>query len=80
MNIYLAIIEDRHTDTDVYPFSTAEAAIAFAKREALDGARGDVSRIEEEEIENWLYSATYSTEGDSVRVIERLVDDPDTME
>lgn len=79
MKIYIVIIEDRHVDVEVEPFSTAELAIEYAKE-----ARGANCRhpedIEEGEItqdmrdEGWLYHSTYSSEGDSVRVVERTLD------
>jgi hypothetical protein len=72
MRVYLAIIEDRHTDVAVCVFSTAEKAIAYAREWAYDNARSP-DRVEEQEIDGWLYSATYSVEGDAVRVEEAEV-------
>lgn len=73
MKIYVAIIEDRHTDPYVELFTTPEAAIEYAKEEALKGARGDASQVKEEPIEGWLYHANFSCEGDHVRVLEKEV-------
>lgn len=73
MKIYIAIVEDRHTDTEVYPFSTPEAAIQFAWSEAEKNARR-MEDIEEETIDGWLYYACYSTEGDCVRVVAKDLD------
>lgn len=70
------MIADRHTDTEAFPFSTAEAAIQFAKDSAEENARTE-DDIEEEEVEGFIYHARYSCEGDSVWVVEREMDDPD---
>lgn len=72
MTTYLTIIEDRHTDVDVYPFSTQEKAIEFA-REYLD-ACDDVVEDEALAVGEWLFYATYSTEGDCVRVVKKELD------
>jgi hypothetical protein len=73
MNVYVAMIADRHTDTEPYVFSTAEAAIEYARQCAQAYAR-DPEEIEEEQIEGWLYHATYSAEGDSVWVLAKEID------
>ena len=73
LTVYVAMIEDRHTDPDPVLFSTAEAAIEHARTEALRLA-GHEDFIEEEEVDGWLYSATCGNEGDSVWVIEKEVD------
>ena len=36
MKIYVAMIADRHSDTEPYPFSTPEAAIDYARRTAAE--------------------------------------------
>lgn len=71
--VYIAIVEDRHTNTEVYPFSIAEAAIDFARETARQYARTEAD-VEETPIDGWLYHATYSTEGDSVRVVAKDLD------
>lgn len=71
--IYIAIVDDRHTDTEVYPFTTAEAAIAHARRQVEQNARS-ADDIEEQEIEGWLYHATYSGESDSAWVVAKELD------
>lgn len=78
--IYIALIEDRHTDVEACAFSTPEAAIDFAKDCALAAVDGDWSEVKEEDIDGWLYHACYSPEGDSVRVVERVLDDPNAHE
>lgn len=71
--IYIAMINDRHTDPEPYPFSTAEAAIAYAKACAAEYARNP-DYIEAQPIDGWLYYASYSTEGDSVWVVAKDLD------
>lgn len=69
MKIYIAMINDTHSDTEPYPFTTAVAAIEYARSEALAMALkpGDV---EEEQIPGWLYYARYSSDS-SVWVVEK---------
>lgn len=70
MKIFIAMINDRHTDPEPFPFTTAEDAINFARTEAYEYAH-TVEDVEETNVDGWLYSATYSPEGDSVWVIEK---------
>jgi hypothetical protein len=76
MKIYIAMVNDRHVDSEPYAFSTAEAAIAYARATAESYARS-TEDIEEEPVKGWLYHATYSVEGDSVWVLEKTLDDPE---
>lgn len=73
--IYIAIIEDRHTDVTVHPFSTADRAIAYARQVAGDycSLPGGVDESEND-IDGWVYNARYSEEGDAVRVVACTVD------
>lgn len=71
MTIYLTIIEDRHTDVEVYPFSSKEKAVEYAK-EYLETCGNDVR---ESVVDGWLYHAQYSPEGDSVWVVARELDE-----
>ena len=73
MTIYVVIIEDRHTDTEVRLFSTSKKAIAFAEDYlANQGDGGDVhpedARMSAERLKaaGWLFYGCYSTEGDCV--------------
>ena len=76
MKIYIVVIDDRHCDTDVKPFSDKEKAIEYAKEQVQSNAR-QPEDIDEPELnasmvkEGWVYYATYSCESDSVTVIER---------
>lgn len=73
MKLYVAMIEDRHTDTEAIVFATPDAAIDHARQHYRDNVHPDANTdddIGEHETEGWLYHATYSTEGDSVWVVE----------
>jgi hypothetical protein len=72
--IYVAMIADRHTDPEPYPFTTAEQAIAYARQAAHANARSPEA-VEESDIDGWLYHATYSTEGDAVWVLAKTLDE-----
>lgn len=68
MKVYLVIIEDRHADVEVRPFYDADKAVAKARELAKEYDRfGD---YEESQIADWLFYASYSCEGDCVRVVE----------
>lgn len=73
--VYVAMIADRHTDVEPHVFSTPGAAIAYARSEALAGARAPEDVDENYTPKGWLYHATYSSEGDCVWVIETTVND-----
>jgi hypothetical protein len=73
--VYVAMICDRHTDPEPFVFTTADAAIEYAKTAMAEYAHPD-AEIEELEIDGWLYHATYSIEGDSVWVVEKELNQP----
>jgi len=75
MDIYIAICEDRHTDSVVRVFDTPDAAIGYAKKFMAANAIDPVDDIMETPIEGWLYHATYSCESDSVRVEQGVLND-----
>ena len=66
-DIYIVVIEDRHTDVQVEAFLDREKAIDFAINTVIEyvQCRED---IKEEIVEGWEYFCTYSCEGDCVRV------------
>jgi hypothetical protein len=75
MNIYVAMVCDRHTDPHPYVFSSAELAVGFAKATAHKLAKRPEDVVEET-VDGWLYCANYSVEGDDVIwVVERTLDD-----
>lgn len=72
--IYIAMVDDRHVDPEPHPFSTADAAIAYAKA-ACDEYAWHPEDIEEEPIDGWLYYARYG-EDSSVWVVAKQLDHP----
>jgi predicted alpha-1,6-mannanase (GH76 family) len=65
--IYVAMVDDRHRDPEPHLFTTAAAAIAYARERAEgwlveDDAGDDIS---------WLYYATHRTESDAVWVVAK---------
>jgi hypothetical protein len=68
-SIYLAFVNDRHVDPDAEPFTTAEAAIAYARQQAEENSRDGT--YEESEVRGWLFYASYSPEDDDVWVVEK---------
>jgi hypothetical protein len=83
MTIYVTMIKERHMETEVHLFSTAEKAIFFAK-EYLKGqadSAADVdpedATISEEDLaaSGWLFYTCFSTEGDCVWVLPKEVDE-----
>jgi hypothetical protein len=68
--VYVAMVCDRHSDPEATVFTDQEQAIAWARETARELNRnpGD---YKEETIEGWLFCAEYSSEGDSVWVLER---------
>lgn len=80
--IYVVMVEDRHTDTEVHLFSTPEKAISCAQSvldENSDSAEyvdPEDARMSDEDLAaaGWLFYGCYSTEGDCVRVLPAEVD------
>jgi hypothetical protein len=77
--IWIVITEDRHTDTDVHPFTSPAAAFETARTEAEANA-GDPQDVQEAELtpamthDGWVLLLYYGTEGDHVRVVKRELD------
>ena len=81
MTIYVVMVEDRHTDTEVHLFSTPEKAIAYAQGVLDDNSESakyvdSEERMSEEDLRaaGWLFFGLYSPEGDCVWVVPREVD------
>jgi hypothetical protein len=70
MSVYVVMVCDRHHDPDPCLFSTKDDALAFARETARSWL------IEQVPPSRWLYLATHESEGDSVWVIEKEIDDP----
>jgi hypothetical protein len=75
VKIYVAMICDRHSDPEPYLFTTAQAAIDFARDQALDNALDAEDFDESETPDGWLYYASYSEEGDNVWVLEKEIEE-----
>lgn len=73
VKIYVAMVHERHSGTYPYPWSTAEAAKAYARGTAERYARYP-DDIEEERIDEYLYYVRWSPEGDRAWVIEKELD------
>lgn len=81
--IYVVMAEDRHVDVDIELFVNKERALKRAKEifnesKYLDWEDDEdigENKLDPDVIrEGWIYSAIYSTEGDSVSVRERKLD------
>lgn len=68
--IYIVIVEDRHTDVEVIPFASKDAAILVARSLAKQYCRHEED-YEECDIKGYLFNAVYSCEGDSITVIAK---------
>lgn len=79
MDTWIVIVEDRHADTDAFPFSTEERAVRYAREKARQYATRPED-VEEHELtasmlkDGWVLYVEYSVESDSVRVVKRTVD------
>lgn len=73
MKLYVLLIEDRHCDPQVRLFQDRDKAVATAIQVAEEYCheKGDIEMLN---VAGWIYFATYSCEGDSVRVTEEEVD------
>lgn len=78
MEVYVVIIKDRHSDTEVQVFSDPDIAVNKARELAKEYCR-HLEDFEESKLNNymtqdgWLYHAVYSCEGDNIRVVKRVV-------
>ena len=74
MEIWIVLIEDRHADVEALPFGSEEKAFTAARKAAPDDATdGDLNPAMR--VDGWVLYLPYGTEGDSVRVIKRTLDD-----
>lgn len=74
--IYILVLEDKHIDVAVHPFTDKDTAISNAKHLAKKYAReeGDYEEHDYGRNEGWVFFAQYSFEGDCVRVVEVEMD------
>ena len=75
--IWIVLIEDRHSDVDALPFSSEERAVEYARKQAPDG-RHDGSEPLNDAMrrDGWVFYLPYGSEGDHVRVVKRTMDAP----
>lgn len=84
--IYLVIHEDRHIDIEVYPHADRDTALGHARELVDESRRHPIEDFTSEEAsemaelseltpaaiaDGWIFTETYSFEGDAVRVVER---------
>jgi hypothetical protein len=79
MKIYTVVVNDRHLDTQVYPFSDKEKAISEARKIAKEYCRHERYYEEFEKgsymlKDSWVFCIHYSTEDDQVFVEESTLD------
>lgn len=76
MELYIVIIQDRHTDTVARPFTDPDVAIQHAKEIAQDRSShvGDYEEHDYGRDVGWLFFAQYSCEGDHTRVVTAELD------
>lgn len=76
--IAVVIWEDRHRDVDALPFTDTAEAIGWAKARARESDRHgelDETLTDAAKSEGYVYCGCYSSEGDCISVVERVVDD-----
>lgn len=73
--VYVAIWDDRHRDTSVHTFDTAEGAIGWSRTQVRslypDDLDEDLTPAMREA--GWLYYGCYSLEGDNIRVVPSVL-------
>ena len=74
MELYIAICCDRHIDEVVRVYTTPEKAIQYCKDFVPERYELKEALTDSMERANWLYFASYGTEGDSVRVEKGVLD------
>lgn len=76
MEIFVVILEDRHTDTDAEVFSDSTKAIAYARKQANEYADDGVDETLTDAMRQagWIHHGCYSCEGDHVRVMRKTLD------
>ena len=78
-DVYVVLIQDRHTDPEVEVFANPVDAIDYAEKEVREGAGKFPEDIEILELtpgmlaDGWVFAGIYSCEGDSVTVMKRQV-------
>jgi hypothetical protein len=80
MKIYTVVVNDRHIDTQIYPFSDRNNAISEARKIAKEYCRYE--RYYKEFVkcgwmskDGWIFFISYSSEDDNVFVVESILDE-----
>ena len=73
MEIWIVLVEDRHSGVEARPFSSEERAAAYARSQVDDGDLPDELN-DAMRKDGWVLYIPYGTEGDFVRVVKRTVD------
>ncbi len=74
MKLYVAMVQDRHSDPVIRVFSTLDLAIAWTRREFAMCVKRPTEIKEDKKPEPWLYYATYGHEGDYAGIEETTLD------
>ncbi len=74
-NIFIVIVEDRHTDTEAFVFENKDVAISEARAAAKEYSNQNEHYVEKDygRDDGWLFYAEYSSEGDNVRVVASVL-------
>lgn len=76
MDVWIVLIEDRHSDVEALPFSSEERAVEYAR---VMGERSDGAQSAEltpgMRQDGWVLYVPYGTEGDDIRVVKRTMDE-----
>ena len=80
MEIYIVMIDEKHSDTEAHLFSAPESALEYARAMVrwYAGERNK-DKIEETEVAGWLYSA-WVEDSFSIWVVAKELDDPETID
>lgn len=68
-DVFVVIIEDRHSDVGVEVWTDRDSAIERAKALAKEYAGYNDCSPEQKTVPGWEYYTCYSCEGDCVRVV-----------
>ena len=71
-DIWIVLIEDRHSDVGALPFSSEEGAIEAARASAPDDAESE-PLTDGMRKDGWVFYLPYGSEGDHVRVVKRVM-------
>ena len=76
MDVWIVLIQDRHSDVEARPFSSEERAAEDARviGERSDGAQ-PAQLTTGMRRDGWVLYIPYGSEGDCVRVVKRTMDE-----